>query len=89
MGSWAERMVNQPSADGPVDGALARELRISANTVRKGRVRFAKTGLDDLADAKRSGRPKAYGSEVRVAIMAAATAAPPPPGVDLVAPHHG
>ncbi|MFJ9822766.1 IS630 family transposase [Streptomyces sp. NPDC101160] len=41
--------------------------------------RFAALGLAGLEDAKRSGRPKTYGSEVRVAVVAAATSAPPHP----------
>ncbi|MFJ8313629.1 MULTISPECIES: IS630 family transposase [unclassified Streptomyces] len=67
------------AANGFANGAIARELEISVNTVRKWRGRFAALGLDGLRDAERSGRPKAYGPEVRVAIVATATSAPPHP----------
>ncbi|MFD4657809.1 helix-turn-helix domain-containing protein [Kitasatospora sp. NPDC058444] len=59
--------------------AIARELKISVNTVRKWRGRFASGVLAALADAKRSGRPRIYGPQVRVAVVAAATSAPPYP----------
>jgi transposase len=52
---------------------------VSVNTVRKWRGRFATTGLQGLKDAARSGRPRLYGPEVRVAIVAAATSTPPYP----------
>jgi transposase len=67
------------AADGIANGAIARELDVSVNTVRKWRGRFAALGLDGLRDAERSGRPKAYGPEVRMAIVATATSAPPHP----------
>ncbi|WP_413230350.1 helix-turn-helix domain-containing protein [Kitasatospora herbaricolor] len=61
------------AADGLANGAIARELEVSVNTVRKWRRRFAVLGVDGLRDAERSGRPKVYGSDVRVAIVATAT----------------
>ncbi|MFJ4776150.1 helix-turn-helix domain-containing protein [Streptomyces sp. NPDC088762] len=67
------------AADGLANGAIARELEISVNTARKWRGRFAVGGPDGLEDAKRSGRPRTYGCEVRVAVVAAATSAPPHP----------
>ncbi|MFJ9777923.1 IS630 family transposase, partial [Kitasatospora sp. NPDC101157] len=67
------------AADGLANGAIARELEISVNTVRKWRGRFAAGGPDGLDDAKRSGRPRTYGCEVRVAVVAAATSTPPHP----------
>ncbi|MGW1888617.1 IS630 family transposase [Streptomyces sp. NPDC001970] len=67
------------AADGLANGAIARELEVSVNTVRKWRGRFAAGGLDGLRDAGRSGRPKIYGPHVRVAIVATATSAPPHP----------
>ncbi|MFF8715269.1 helix-turn-helix domain-containing protein [Streptomyces sp. NPDC015184] len=67
------------AADGLTNGAIARELAISVNTVRKRRGRFAARGVDGLRDAQRSGRPKIYGPEVRVAIVATATRSPPHP----------
>lgn len=67
------------AADAESNGAIARELGVSVNTVRKWRGRFAAAGLDGLADAARPGRPRRYGPEVRVAIVATATSAPPHP----------
>ncbi|MFE5550235.1 IS630 family transposase [Streptomyces sp. NPDC056534] len=67
------------AADADSNGAIARELDVSVNTVRKWRGRFAASGLDGLRDAARSGRPKTYGPGVRVAIVATATSAPPHP----------
>ncbi|MCW2942731.1 MAG: family transposase [Actinomycetia bacterium] len=67
------------AADGESNGAIARELDVSVNTVRKWRGRFAILGLEGLKDAARSGRPRTYDSQVRVAIVATATSAPPRP----------
>ncbi|WP_435846332.1 helix-turn-helix domain-containing protein [Streptomyces flaveolus] len=67
------------AADGLAHGAIARELEVSVNTVRKWRGRFAALGPDGLRDAERSGRPKIYGPEVRLAIVATATSMPPHP----------
>ncbi|WP_406405996.1 IS630 family transposase [Streptomyces sp. NBC_01643] len=67
------------AAEGLSNGAIARDLAVSVNTVRKWRGRFAALGRDGLKDAARSGRPKAYGPQVTVAIVAAATSAPPHP----------
>ncbi|WP_330457699.1 IS630 family transposase [Streptomyces sp. NBC_00820] len=67
------------AADGLTNAAIARELKISVNTVRKWRGRFAADGVAALADAQRSGRPRLYGPQVRVAVVAAATSAPPYP----------
>jgi transposase len=67
------------AANGLANGAMARELAVSVNTVRKWRGRFAAQGLDGLLDAERSGQPKAHGPEVRVAILATATSEPPHP----------
>ncbi|OEJ49504.1 IS630 family transposase [Streptomyces agglomeratus] len=67
------------AADGDANGAIARELAVSVNTVRKWRGRFAAAGMEGLKDAKRAGRPRSYGPHVRVAIVAAATSAPPHP----------
>ncbi|MBT2454820.1 helix-turn-helix domain-containing protein [Streptomyces sp. ISL-86] len=67
------------AADGIANGAIARELEVSVNTVRKWRGRFADLGPEGLRDAERSGRPKTYGPEVRVAIVATATSIPPHP----------
>ncbi|MFC9849476.1 IS630 family transposase, partial [Streptomyces sp. NPDC127595] len=67
------------AAEGLSNGAIAGELAVTVNTVRKWRGRFALQGSDGLKDAYRSGRPKTYGPDVQVAIVAAATGAPPHP----------
>ncbi|MFE3649063.1 helix-turn-helix domain-containing protein [Streptomyces sp. NPDC059152] len=67
------------ATDGVANGAIAREPKFSVNTVRKWRGRFAALGPDGLREAERSGRPKTYGLEVRVATVATATSMPPHP----------
>ncbi|WP_328557942.1 MULTISPECIES: helix-turn-helix domain-containing protein [unclassified Streptomyces] len=50
------------ATDGLANRAIARELEVSVNTVRKWRGRFAaRGGMDGLRDAARSGRPRSYG----------------------------
>ena len=61
------------AADGLTNGAIARKLEFSVNTVRKRRGRFAALGPDGVRDAKRSGAPRSYGPEVRVVIVTTAT----------------
>jgi len=67
------------AADGQTNAGIARELDVAINTVRKWRGRFAERGPDGLKDTGRPGRPKVYDDRVRVAIVAAATSAPPHP----------
>jgi transposase len=56
---------------------IAVALGCSAGTVRTWRRRFARGGIPALADRPRSGRPEVYGPDVRLAIVATATATPP------------
>src|ERR1022692_3158486 len=56
---------------------IAAELGCAASTVRTWRRRFARGGMPALSDRPRSGRPEVYGPAVRLAIVAAATSAPP------------
>jgi transposase len=56
---------------------IAAELGCSAGTVRTWRRRFTRGGIPALSDRPRSGRPEVYGPDVRLAIVAAATSAPP------------
>ena len=56
---------------------IAAELGCSPGTVRTWRRRFARGGIPALADRPRSGRPEVYGPDVRLAIVATATSAPP------------
>ncbi|MGI5254187.1 IS630 family transposase [Actinacidiphila glaucinigra] len=67
------------AADGVGNAAIARRLGVNVHTVRKWRGRFAMLGLEGLKDAARSGRPRRYDALVRVAVVAAATSAPPLP----------
>lgn len=64
------------AADELMHGAIARDLGVSVNTVRKWRGCFAARGMDGLRDTDRSGRPRSYGPEVRVAIVATAPGCP-------------
>ncbi|MGH7732551.1 MAG: IS630 family transposase [Gemmatimonadales bacterium] len=56
---------------------IAAELGCTAGTVRTWRHRFARRGMPSLYDRPRSGRPEVYGPDVRLAIVATATSAPP------------
>ncbi|MFE9694754.1 IS630 family transposase [Micromonospora sp. NPDC005806] len=67
------------AAHGHANAEIARDLGVAVNTVRKWRGRFAQHGTEGLKDAERTGRPKVYDDRVRVAIVAAATSAPPHP----------
>ncbi len=62
---------------GRANAQIAAELGCSAGTVRTWRRRFARGGIPALADRPRSGRPEVYGPDVRLAIVATATSAPP------------
>ena len=57
---------------------IAAELGCALTTVRTWRHRFARRGMPALSDRPRSGRPEVYGPDVRLAIAATATSAPPP-----------
>lgn len=67
------------AADGLSNTRIAAGLQIGVDTVRKWRGRFAVSGLAGLSDGKRSGRPRRHGPDVRVAVVAVATSAPPLP----------
>ncbi|WP_405876723.1 helix-turn-helix domain-containing protein [Streptomyces sp. NBC_00005] len=67
------------AADGLSIGAIARELAVHVNTVRKWHGRFAAQGPEGLKDASRSGRPKTHGPQVALTIAATAISAPPHP----------
>ncbi|WP_155369987.1 IS630 family transposase [Catellatospora vulcania] len=64
------------AAEGTPNARIAADLHVNPDTVRKWRGRFAKAGLAALADAKRSGRPRRYGVQQRVRVVAVATCAP-------------
>jgi transposase len=56
---------------------IAARLGCAVNTARTWRRRFARGGMPALRDRPRSGRPEVYGPDIRLRIVAAATAAPP------------
>lgn len=63
---------------GWANARIAAELGCTQATVRTWRRRFARGGMPALRDRPRSGRPEVYGPDVRLAIVATATSAPPP-----------
>lgn len=67
------------AADGAANERIAERFGVSPNTVRTWRGRFAEHGIDGLADAKRTGRPRRLGQVERIAVTAVATSAPPAP----------
>ena len=84
--AWRDRLRAQivlAAAMGRCTARIARDLRISQDTVRKWRGRFADRGLEGLADLPRSGRPRRISAEVRAAVVALACQLPAVTGVPL------
>lgn len=71
------------AADGQANAAIAAELGICTDTVRKWRRRFAAGRLAGLKDAPRSGRPPAFTAADRAEAVALACALPAESGVPL------
>ena len=71
------------AARGRDNAGIAAGLRITADTVRKWRGRFAARGLDGLAGLPRSGRPRRISELTRAAIVALACQLPATTGVPL------
>ena len=71
------------AARGRDNARIAADLRISVDTVRKWRGRFAGRGLAGLADLPRSGRPRRIGELTRAAVVALACQLPAATGVPL------
>jgi transposase len=71
------------AARGRDNARIAVDLRISADTVRKWRGRFAVRGLDGLADLPRCGRPRRISELTRAAVVALACQLPAATGVPL------
>jgi transposase len=63
---------------GEPQAQIAKRLGTRPNTVSKWRIRFARDGLDGLADAPRSGKPPTY-IDLRQKVLATLET-PPPPG---------
>jgi transposase len=71
------------AAGGKTNAAIARELGVCTDTVRKWRRRFAAGRLAGLKDAPRSGRPPVYAAADRAEAVALACALPAETGVPL------
>jgi len=71
------------AAAGRASAAIARELGVCTDTVRKWRRRFAAGRLAGLKDAPRSGRPPAFTAADRAEVIALACALPAESGVPL------
>jgi transposase len=71
------------AARGRDNARIAADLRITVDTVRKWRGRFAARGLDGLADLPRSGRPRRISELTRAAVVALACQLPVETGVPL------
>jgi transposase len=71
------------AACGRDNARIAADLRVSVDTVRKWRGRFAVRGLAGLADLPRSGRPRRISELARAAVVALACQLPAATGVPL------
>jgi transposase len=71
------------AARGRDNARIAADLRISVDTVRKWRGRFADRGLAGLADLPRCGRPRRISELTRAAVVALACQLPAATGVPL------
>src|SRR5580704_11462167 len=71
------------AARGRDNARIAADLRITVDTVRKWRGRFAGRGLAGLADLPRSGRPRRISELTRAAVVALACQLPAATGVPL------
>ena len=71
------------AAAGQANAAIAAELGVCTDTVRKWRRRFAEGRLAGLKDAPRSGRPPAFTAADRAEVIALACALPAESGVPL------
>jgi transposase len=85
-GAYRDRLRAQivlAAAAGMANTAIARELGVCADTVRKWRRRFAAARLAGLKDAPRSGRPSVFTAADRAEVVALACALPAETGVPL------
>ena len=71
------------AARGQDNARIAADLRITVDTVRKWRGRFAGRGLAGLADLPRTGRPRRISELTRAAVVALACQLPAATGVPL------
>jgi transposase len=71
------------AADGAASAAIARDLAVTVDTVRKWRRRFCERGLQGLRDLARSGRPRRFTATVVAEVKALACALPADSGSPL------
>jgi len=71
------------AGDGGANAAIARQIRVSVDTVRKWRKRFVAGRLAGLRHAPRSGRPRRLPDAVRAQVIALACELPATRGVPL------
>ena len=71
------------AAVGQANAAIAAQMRVCTDTVRKWRSRFAAGRLAGLTDAPRSGRPPVFTAADRAEVIALACALPAESGVPL------
>ena len=71
------------AARGWENARIAADLRITVDTVRKWRGRFAARGLDGLTDLARCGRPRRISELTRAAVVALACQLPAATGIPL------
>ena len=85
-GPWRDRLraaIVLAAAAGRANAAIAAELGVCTDTVRKWRRRFAEGRLAGLKDAPRSGRPPVFTGTDRAEVTALACALPAESGVPL------
>jgi transposase len=85
-GPWRDRLraaIVLAAAAGQDNAAIAAELGVCTDTVRKWRRRFTEGRLAGLADAPRSGRPRVFTAADRAEAVALACALPAESGVPL------
>jgi len=71
------------AAAGHANAAIARRCRVTADTARKWRGRFASDAFDGLRDRKRCGRPRRFTAMQRAQVTALACELPATSGVPL------
>ena len=80
---WLRAQIVLAAARGRASAAIAADLHVSVDTVRKWRGRFAARGLDGLTDLPRCGRPRRITALERAAVVALACQLPAATGVPL------